>query len=514
MPALGRLFSEGRTGVLSSTLPWYTIPGWASLNSGVAPARHGLLHWVKADPSEYFENRRRGRRFVNSSDLSFPAFWDIAGAAGKRVAVVNMPMTFPAWPVNGSMITGFLTPDGATEGMTYPPDLLSAHPGYRIEPASSLSGDMGETKGVDVPAFLGEMVQITAQRAEVASTLISPADVDLGVVVFVGPDRIAHKAWPGLAALVAGDRSDGAALPTSRAIRDYFVELDRGIDRLVKAAGPDTTVMIVSDHGFGPPPAGTFAVNAWLREAGYLKVRAPRVQQTIARRKALRRAVGAVGKRIRKKRAGEYAGVDWSQSSMYGVRFPRTRMFGLVVNRAGTKREGWVGEAEAAALCRRAGRELLSLTADDGERVVRSVVSREELGATAPAFPDMLVETREGFDPIDGIRNASLFGRFDEPSGMHEREGVMAIAGPAVREGGAVKADILDVAPTVLGLLGIRAPGHFEGTLREDLVRIPDLLDPPAADSISTASGHHGAPIGKEQESEIEAHLESLGYLD
>jgi predicted AlkP superfamily phosphohydrolase/phosphomutase len=517
MPALAGLFDRGRSGTLRSTLPWYTIPGWASMNTGVAPGRHGLLHWTVADPSEYFENRRRGRRFVSSADLAYPTFWDVAGAAGKRVAVLNMPMTYPAWPVNGTMVTGFLTPDGATDGVSHPAGVLSAFPQYGIEPASSLSGDVGDSKNIDIDGYLRELTEITDARGEVASALIAPDDVDLGVVVFVGPDRVAHKVWPDLAVLVSG--STGTATgPRVGAVEAYFVALDRAIGRLIAVAGPRATVMLVSDHGFGPPPRHTFAVNAWLREQGYLRVRAAKVQQSVAKSPALRRMVGAAGKRLRKKRSGEYAGVDWSRSMLYGVRFPRTRVFGLVINRAGVKREGIVSEADAGPLLARVREDLASLRDADGAPVVRSTYSRDELGATAPGFPDLLVETEEAFDPIDGLRSATLFGTFDEPSGLHELEGLFGVCGPSVRDADDkedLAADILDIGPTVLGLLGIRAPAHFEGTLRDDLLNLPELANPPDAGTISFPGRNpQPVPVTDKEEGEIEAHLESLGYLD
>src|SRR5438094_7351038 len=157
MPNLAGLFARGRVGTLMSTLPWYTVPGWASLMTGVSPGRHGLLHWVTADPSDYFENRRPGRRFVVSSDISYPTFWDVAGAAGKRVAVINMPMTYPAWPVHGTMVTGLLTPRDAARGTVHPPDLAERFPDYRVD----LTGWQGESPDagpsrVDTAAFLSE----------------------------------------------------------------------------------------------------------------------------------------------------------------------------------------------------------------------------------------------------------------------------------------------------------------------------------------------------------------------
>jgi predicted AlkP superfamily phosphohydrolase/phosphomutase len=45
--------------------------------------------------------------------------WDILGAGGKRVIVLNVPLTYPPRRVNGLMVTGLLTPVSARD-MSYP----------------------------------------------------------------------------------------------------------------------------------------------------------------------------------------------------------------------------------------------------------------------------------------------------------------------------------------------------------------------------------------------------------
>ena len=133
MPTLARVLDEGAHGELTSVIPWYTVPGWTSLMTGANPGRHGLLHWVRSDPSDYWESRRAGRGFTASTDLIVPTFWDVAGAAGKKVAVVNMPMTYPAWQVNGVMVTGLLTPAGDLPGQSHPDGFLRDYPEYRVD---------------------------------------------------------------------------------------------------------------------------------------------------------------------------------------------------------------------------------------------------------------------------------------------------------------------------------------------------------------------------------------------
>ncbi len=512
MPRFAQLMSEGRSGVLRSTVPWYTIPGWISLMTGVGPGTHGVLHWVVAGSDEYFEDRRRGRRFVTSGDIDVPTFWDVAGAAGKRVAIMNMPVTFPAWPVNGSMITGLLTPRTAEHGTSFPSDLLARFPEYRVDLSTSreaASPDADVTDGVDRVAYLSELVEITEGRARVGSALLGE-DVDLGVVVFVGPDRVSHRAWPEQEAICAGAEPDSEV---ERLVAEYYGSLDRAIGALLDAAGPEVTVLVVADHGFGPPPPSKFAVNGWLRDAGYLRARAATVQRTLARRDLVRKAVRPFTRRWRKRHSArsEPAIIDWSRSTAYAVGFPHTRMFGIVVNRKGVKREGIVEKQDVPRLLARLREELLGLTDAQGRRVVRHVYAREELGATASSFPDLLGETEDAFVPSSGLLGRQLFEPFDESSGLHELDGVLVLAGPGIKGAGPAEADIVDVAPTVLGLLGIAAPASMEGKVRDELVQLPPLE--PAPPNIAAPSGA-APPITEDQEREIEEHLRTLGYTE
>ncbi|MGH2651809.1 MAG: alkaline phosphatase family protein, partial [Actinomycetota bacterium] len=456
MPVMRDLMAGGRVGDLMSTIPWYTIPGWTTLMTGVGPGTHGLLYWVATDPADYFENRRPGRRFLTSGDIPFPTFWDVAGAAGKRVAVVNMPLTYPAWPVNGTMVTGLLTPAGARAHVSYPEDLMQRFPGYRVDlsvsrEAASPDAPALRPRDVDLAACLRELIHVTEGRRSVATALLADA-VDLGVVVFVGPDRISHRAWEEQEAVTRGEAPDEIA----ELVETYYRTLDAAIGALVDTAGSEATVMVVADHGFGPPPVRIFGINGWLEQKGYLRLRATAVQRTVSSRRALRRIARPLARRWKRRRGMAGAPVvDWSRSSAYALRYPHTRMFGVVINRAGVKREGWVQEEDVPDLVGRLRRELEELQDEGGGRVVRRVYSSEELGAPRPGFPELLVEMEPEFFPRDGLRGAPLFQPYRfRGSGLHEPEGIFVVSGPRVRGSGSAAADIADVAPTVLGLLG------------------------------------------------------------
>lgn len=511
MPATRRLMEAGRPGTLRSTIPWYTVPGWTTLMTGVNPGTHGLLHWVVSDPSDYFEHRRPGRRFVTSRDIAFPTFWDVAGAAGKRVAIVNMPITYPAWPVNGTMVTGLLTPHGAREGASHPEGLLDRFPEYRVDLSVSREGESPDAPAahVGVTEYLAELLEVTEARRRLATTLFTD-EVDLGVAVFVGPDRISHKAWPEQEAVARGE--DGGRV--GALVQEYYRALDRAVGELSDMAGPDVTTLVVSDHGFGPPPMWSFGMGSWLRDHGYLRLRREPLQRVIASNRALKR----LARLVAAWRAGlplsisQPPPVDWRQTALYTVAYPYQRVIGITVNRARAKREGWVPEEDVPRLLSRFREELAAVLAPGGAPVVRRIMEREEVAPGARAFPDLLIETEEPFAPDGGLRTPRIFlPNRHRASGMHTRDGAFLAAGARTRGSGEAVADIADVAPSVLALLGIRAPDHMEGRTRDDLLDFPETS--PTPPGVRGPSGEALGVTAQEQE-EIEAHLSGLGYLD
>lgn len=203
--------------------------------------------------------------------------------------------------------------------------------------------------------------------------------------------------------------------------------------------------------------------------------------------------------------------LDASRSSVYAVGFPHTRLAGLVVNREGRKREGWVGEEAAASLMDRLRTDLEGVRDSSGVPVVRRTIAKEELGATAEAFPDLLVETHLPFVPSARVLGAELFDDWTEPSGLHHPDGVFILHGPGVVRSTRLRADIVDIAPTVLGLLGLEAPSHVEGKARDDLVALPPLETLP--DGIPQP-GRQRPAVSPVEEEEIERHLRTLGYVE
>ena len=104
LPTFARLKREGASGILKSVPCYFSPPAWTSMFTGYSPENTGIYTFGKWDS----ETKRFSS--VSSADVAVPSLWDVASAAGRRVAVINVPMTYPARPVNGVMVTGLMTP--------------------------------------------------------------------------------------------------------------------------------------------------------------------------------------------------------------------------------------------------------------------------------------------------------------------------------------------------------------------------------------------------------------------
>src|SRR5215470_4448508 len=131
MPVLSRLMREGSCAPLRSTILPNSFPGWASCTTGTSEGMHGVFSPFIKNPSSYTVRAMSGR------DIMTRPVWNILTEADGRSVVVNVPTTYPPEPLNGSMVTGMLTPSGESE-FTYPAslkqELLKNVPGYVIEP--------------------------------------------------------------------------------------------------------------------------------------------------------------------------------------------------------------------------------------------------------------------------------------------------------------------------------------------------------------------------------------------
>ncbi len=116
LPNLKKILMTGtRATMLSSTPPLSSI-AWTSIATGVNPGKHGIFDFAHRESKSY--------EFVpyTARDKKVPSLWRVLSEAGKKVCIVNVPLTYPAEEVNGVMLSGFPFPSGAKD-WAYPPSI-------------------------------------------------------------------------------------------------------------------------------------------------------------------------------------------------------------------------------------------------------------------------------------------------------------------------------------------------------------------------------------------------------
>jgi predicted AlkP superfamily phosphohydrolase/phosphomutase len=512
LPAFDRLMRSGAHANLRSTVPWQTPVAWTSMATGVSPGAHGVYGWWRPD-------LRSAELVPNSGALVNQArYWEILSGAGVRVGVVNVPMSYPARPVNGFLIAGLDSPFSAPENdplLAYPRDVLpwlsaSGAPPYQVMPPRR----GGET----TVEALTRWTAVERRRVEATLDLIEkyqPQFVQLNLFV---TDYIAHRTRPDDPLRVSA-----------------YQVADEAIGALVHRFGAESDFLVVSDHGSCPidhfimihnllQDLGVLSFGPWLADeqvANVLGAAAGReeVDRLVAE---LRREGRSLRARLYNRYAAEHPGcnvgfstIDWDRTaafctSDYGqVSLNRTLGAGAVTDSGGEQR-----------LLQEITEAMLGIAVPgSGEPLVAEVLTRDQLyqGRYGPSGPDLtpiLTRTdyyfcqvysfycageRRVIAPIPQVVDAEATGC----AGDHHADGILIASGPRIAATGSVAdASVLDIAPTILNLFGVPALPEHEGVVLTHLTGDLQAAPSAASERAATAVPAEG----------LRERLMSLGY--
>lgn len=533
LPTLRRLLEEGAAGELQSTIPPMTAPAWTSFMTGKNPGKHGLYDWIERRPESYQVSA------VTASRCQEPSLWELLGRHGRRVCVLNVPMTFPPRPVNGLMLSGMPAPSKKVP-IDYPPGLLA-----EIEKEVGeylLYPDPGQAysdSGVD--AFLDRLYRTTETRLKVISHLRAREDWDFFMVVFNGTDTVQHAMWKYMdSAHPLHDPSRSAIY--GRAILDYYRYVDGALGALLGGLDDDTVLMIMSDHGFGPFHKFIY-VNNWLREQGWLRLRggararlktalfdagfSPMSVYDLLMRfgwgRLKREVVRGKGQGLLRALFLSFDDVDWRRTQAYSL----GNVGQIRLNVLGREPQGAVEPGERYEALRD---EIISRLwqlrdPQTGERVVQEVYRREEIysGKNLEQAADIVfIPTRLeyfGFGEYEFGSHRLIEAVKRGISGTHRPNGVFLLWGKPVRPGVWLEgARIYDLAPTVLHLMGCPLPGDMDGRvlgegLREAYRGPSPQLAETEAQAATAGPPPEGGELSQEDERLLAERLRNLGYV-
>lgn len=501
LPNLARLAAGGALLPCRSTTPCATFPAWTTCVTGVNPGRHGILDFTCMTPGAY------ALQFVNAAWRQAPALWNVLSAAGKRVCVLGVPATYPPEAVNGIMVSGFDSPVCTSVDRSF------VHPASEYETVKDWRfADFQETDiGPGWHAMaLDRLLRGIATKERIALELLAREPWDFFMAVFGESDTVAHHFWlfhdPGSPRHRPGFES---------AIRDVYARLDQAVGKLIDAAGPGTTVGIVSDHGFGGSGTGVVHLNNRLAETGHLAF-APQRGGTLKRAAlALTPEVwrGPLFRRFsglaaRAEGGARFAGIDWSATRAWSEElnyFPSVR-----INLCGREALGQVAPADYESYRRDLCAEL------EAWPPIERAWPREELfhGPYTGRAPDIVLELAldGGYSPSClRARGGPSFRRLEPGeylggkergmTGNHRPVGIFAVSEPVT----VAACSLLDVAPTVYAAIEVAGPPAMEGR---------SLFDTPPVSEITAAFAPAVRAYTADETAVIEERLRSLGYFE
>mgnify|MGYP001080696675 CR=1 FL=1 len=487
MPALAQLADAGRTGHLQSTLPPLTSPAWPSFMTGKQPANHGVFDFFQA-------GTRPGQiALIDSTHIRSRLFWEYLSAAGLRVGVLNVPATYPPRPVNGYLVPGLLAPDQGTT--TYPPQLLHPYASdlgrYRLTP-QMLYEPRKETE------FATELREVTAAQIRYALRLARDIPTDFMMVHFLATDIAQHKLWHHLDP--AHPWHDPARAHLGTIVRDLYTQIDAGLAQLL-ALMPEATVIVMSDHGFGPQTR-TVNLNLYFAQRGLLTFKSGRRLRRLAWR---HKWLTKIGQRWwGRERLLNWDDVDWSRTRAYS----KGHMGQVWLNVPRHER------AAARAQVATALRELRDPAT--GKRLVDQLIWQEEVahGPYAQLGPDLHL-IMDGYRalayPMLAADGRVVTEQRRGDSGHHRPDGILIAAGPGIKPGGTVEgARLIDLAPTILHLQDVPLPDDMDGVVLQSLLANPANLRYQPAQTYESLS----PPTARVEHEDMAVRLRALGYLE
>jgi predicted AlkP superfamily phosphohydrolase/phosphomutase len=246
MPHFAELMSNGSFIELKSSIPPISAVAWTSFLTGKNPGEHGIFGFTDVDM--YFR-----RLILPSFDhIKSSTIWH--NHPDKKSIVINLPFTYPARPLNGKLIAGFVAPIFGRA--VYPESLLPwlQKLQYKIDVDAELA-----RKNVDL--LFQDLYKIMEVHETVAFELLKE-QWDLYVAVVTGTDRLHHFLFD---ALINTDH-----VYHDRCIQ-YYQRLDVFIGKFVNRLSSDTRLILLSDHGFTELKFQVY-INNILRSLGYLNL--------------------------------------------------------------------------------------------------------------------------------------------------------------------------------------------------------------------------------------------------
>lgn len=428
LPNLSKLIESGLYGEMRSCDPPITIPAWMVMMTGHDPGRLGLYGFRHRKGYSYNEMWIATYQAIREKTI-----WDYVGEAGGQSCVISVPPTYPPRPIQGNLISCFITPD-ATKDYTYPSSLKE-----EIQKLFSEYIFDVEFRTDDKEALLEGIYRMTKKRFEIIKYLLTHKPWNFFMFVEIGVDRIQHGFWKYMDRL---HHLYEPGNPYESVIFEYYRYLDREIGELVDLAGEETAILIISDHG-AKRMKGAFCINEWLIDQGWLAIKSKPLEPT----------------------SPEKLDIDWRRTKAWAWGGYYARIF---FNVEGREPQGIIPAKDYEKTRQELIEKLLAIKGPQGEEwATKVIIPQEYFEVVNGEYPDLMVYFDDLFwrsAGTVGYQHPYLLENDTGPDdAVHSQEGIYIFYDPSHQLKGQKNIDILDVAPTILSYLEIPIPSDMRG---------------------------------------------------
>jgi predicted AlkP superfamily phosphohydrolase/phosphomutase len=489
LPTLQSLRKEGSWGRLGTTAEVMHVSAWPSIYTGTMPGKHGMYHAYQIKPGEQEVHRTR------ADECGQLPFWSFLDEVGKRCIVMDAFMNYPLEDFRGIQILEYGTWTWFSEPLATPNDVwreIVSKFGRYPAPEHSKVLSRPEPYGFRKQLLDGAML-----KARIVRWLMQEKPWDMFFVTFGEPHPAGHYLWhladPSYPAYPTGGRAG-----LEHAVRDVYEAVDTAIGEIIQNLDSSVSVIVTSGDGMGPNYAGCHLIPDVLRKLGlYCAAGVGQQQNSKEERErslgqsrsmssairnliplSVRRAISrCIPRHLQYQLSMKWANanIDWTRTKAFCV--PNANEAYIRLNIKGREPQGIVARGTAYA-------ELISelqscmkglVNPQNGRVATRQVVCNDDIfpGPRREYLPDIVVNWDIDAKVLSELRSdrCGLIGGttagYEIPpfyTGNHRPSAFILGRGPKIVEKAIFTGGhVIDIAPTILAMLGVTPPKHMDG---------------------------------------------------
>lgn len=466
--------------------PTHNPPGlfagalWPSFFTGVSPAQHSR-YWFRQLQSGTYDMFT-----FRASQVKEEPFWNHLSRANKKVAVIDVPKTFPSENLNGIHIVNWGLHDPEGKITTWPPS-LTAEVVEKFGENSLFDCNTIERDATGFAQLRDDLIRRLQKKTDLSLHFLKKGGWDCFVTVFSESHCAGHQCWH-LHDPTHPLYDPAIARVTGDIMKEVYIALDAAVGKLLEQVGKDTHTIVLASHGMGPQYEASFLLDEMLEKLEKIPgenqpfidsilqgVVDPKSSKKYPRmvnalkwvRDKLPRGVGI--RRMLKK----YTKAKMHERKLQALErlkkrkcfpIPNSNAFGGIrINLVGREPNGVIHPGtEYDDFCQSLTQDLFSFTnVENGEPLITKVLRTDEIyqGDHMDGLPDLMVEWSRAapISTIHSPKTGEISGESDCPrTGDHKPEGLFFASGNSIKPGRIERpVSVMDFAPTIASLLEV-----------------------------------------------------------